>query len=79
MLGKRGGATGHKKKRIRKKELLAAPGKKLNETAVRALHEAAERRRVYDPLAASTNDYPQEQLEPTRYGDWEAGGKCSDF
>ena len=68
-----------KKKKIRKKDLLAAPGKKLDEIAICALREAAERRRDHDPCAARSEDCLQGKLEPTRYGDWESGGKCSDF
>jgi hypothetical protein len=48
--------------------------------AVRALNEAAARRRVAD----SAGPLPPEKggpagLEPTRYGDWERKGVISDF
>lgn len=68
-----------KARRIRKKEMFAAPGKTLNEAAKRALHEAAERRRKFDAVATRSEDCQDQRLEPTRYGDWEADGKCSDF
>ncbi|MEM8771836.1 MAG: DUF1674 domain-containing protein [Pseudomonadota bacterium] len=65
--------------KIRKRELLAAPGKKLDGAAKRALTEAAERRRAFDPCASIAGDCVSDRLDPTRYGDWEAGGKCRDF
>jgi len=67
------------RRKIRKKDLLAAPNKKLNNAAKRALSEAAARRRAFDPFSARSKDCPFGSLEPTRYGDWEAAGKCSDF
>lgn len=80
MLMKETGSGGQrKKKKIRKKDLLAARDKKLNEAAVRALREAAERRQLFDPACAVSEDCPRGRLEPTRYGDWETRGKCSDF
>lgn len=68
-----------KKKRIRKKDLFAARNKKLRGAAMRALTEAAERRRDFDAAGVRSEDCPSGSLEPTRYGDWDAGGKCSDF
>lgn len=65
--------------KIRKRDLLAAPGKKLTDIAKQALHEAAERRRLFDPCGFAAPDSEEERLEPTRYSDWEANGKCSDF
>ncbi len=65
--------------KIRKRDLFAAPGKKLTDIAKRALREAAERRRQFDPCGLAAPDCEDERLEPTRYGDWEANGKCSDF
>ncbi len=79
MLGKTNSSNKSKVNKIRKRDLFAAPGKKLNNMAARALHEAAERRRDHDAAAARSKDCTDDRLEPTRYGDWEADGKCSDF
>ena len=54
------------------------PKRKLTPEAERALAEAAERRK------AAAEKLPPEQggpagPEPTRYGDWERGGRCTDF
>ncbi len=68
-----------KRKKIRKRDLFAAPGKKLTAAALRALREAAERRRKFDAAFERSGDSDENRLEPTRYGDWEAKGKCSDF
>ncbi len=68
-----------KRKKIRKRDLFAAPGKKLNDAALRALREAAERRRKFDAAFERSGEDGESRLEPTRYGDWEAQGKCSDF
>ena len=59
----------------------AAPGKTLTPQARRALEEAAARRAAAEAEAAAG---PHEQNgpkgpEPTRYGDWEIGGRCTDF
>ena len=59
----------------------AAPAKPLNPAAERALAEAAARRAEIDQKVAAK---PKELSgrpgpEPTRYGDWEAKGICSDF
>lgn len=59
----------------------AAPGKDLTPAARRALLEAAERRAARE---AETASLPPEEggpagLEPTRYGDWERGGRAVDF
>jgi hypothetical protein len=56
----------------------AAPGKALSPAAIRALEEAAERRK------AAAEALPAEQggpagAEPTRYGDWERKGVAVDF
>lgn len=58
----------------------AAPGKKLTPAAKRALEEAEARRKA----AASAEDRPKELggpkgEEPTRFGDWERGGRAVDF
>jgi len=79
MLGDDNSGKKSKAKKIRKKDLFAAPGKKLNDAATRALREAAERRRDHDAIVERSEDCPEKSLEPTRYGDWEAQGKCSDF
>ena len=57
------------------------PRKPLLPEAERALAEAAERRAAIDH---KTIDRPKESggpkgPEPTRYGDWERKGMCSDF
>jgi len=57
----------------------ATPERPLDETARRALLEAAERR-----AAAGEADLPPEHggprgPEPTRYGDWEKKGLAADF
>jgi hypothetical protein len=67
--------------RSRAKASLDRPRKPLTPAAERALAEAAERRAVIDHKAAVR---PKESggpkgPEPTRYGDWERKGMCSDF
>lgn len=52
--------------------------------ALRALAEAAERRKRAEAAAAAKKSRPKEingpkGLEPTRYGDWERKGIASDF
>lgn len=59
----------------KKRRLWAAPGKKLNAESRRALEEAAERRSE----EAKADSDGCSNKEPTRYGDWESGGRCSDF
>lgn len=59
----------------------ANPDKQLSPEALRALAEAAERRKAAEPAAAAI---PAEVggppgPEPTRYGDWERNGLVSDF
>ncbi len=59
----------------------AAPGKPLTPAARRALLEAADRRAARDAEIAAL---PPEEggpsgPEPTRYGDWERGGRAVDF
>ncbi|MBB5519891.1 DUF1674 domain-containing protein [Amphiplicatus metriothermophilus] len=60
-------------------ELGAAPGKRLDRIARQALKEAARRRRAADPARLRSPCDGDGRLEPTRYGDWECGGRCSDF
>jgi len=52
--------------------------------AVRALKEAAERRAAQEKAAAEKSGEPKELggpkgEEPTRFGDWERGGRAVDF
>lgn len=59
----------------------AAPGKALPAAAVRALKEAQERRaaaRAAEERAPNELGGPKGE-EPTRYGDWERGGRAIDF
>lgn len=58
----------------------AAPDKALPPAAVRALEEAAERRRKEKAKADRPTEHngPSGE-EPTRYGDWERGGIAYDF
>ncbi|WP_284389636.1 DUF1674 domain-containing protein [Algimonas ampicilliniresistens] len=57
----------------------AAPGKALPPAAVRALKEAAERRRIEAEQERPTEHRGPSGEEPTRYGDWERGGIAYDF
>ena len=57
----------------------AAPDKVLSPAALRALSEAAERRRMEPVVAARTEDGGPGGPEPTRYGDWERKGMAVDF
>ncbi|HFB55176.1 MAG TPA: DUF1674 domain-containing protein [Hellea balneolensis] len=59
--------------------LHAAPGKKLSPEALRALEEAAERRKTQKTNPAPTETAGPKGVEPTRYGDWERGGIAYDF
>ena len=68
-----------KDSKIKHRELLAAPGKELSAVALSALTEAALRRRESDARRLVCEDNVERSLEPTRYGDWEADGKCRDF
>ena len=57
------------------------PARELTPEALRALAEAAERRRLAEAAAAAN---PMEikgrgGLDPVRYGDWEIKGLASDF
>ncbi|MEM8937066.1 MAG: DUF1674 domain-containing protein [Pseudomonadota bacterium] len=58
----------------------AAPGKDLPPEAVRALKEAAERRAAEDVKREKAREIggPKGE-EPTRFGDWERGGRAVDF
>lgn len=68
-----------KNPKVKRRELLAAPGKRLSKIAKSALIEAALRRRKSDVEKLSCEDNATRSLEPTRYGAWEADGKCRDF
>lgn len=61
----------------------AAPGKKLAPDAIRALEEAAERRRQAaeaEENAETAKEFNGPRgLEPTRNGDWERKGIAYDF
>jgi hypothetical protein len=58
-----------------------APKRELSPEAIRALAEAAERRRQAElDKSASTKEIGgQSGPDPVRYGDWEKGGIVSDF
>ena len=62
-----------------RKKLGAAPGKRLCKDAKTALKEAAARRSVGAPAAMAPDAPEMGKPEPTRFGDWEFGGRCSDF
>jgi len=57
----------------------ANPEKVLSPAALRALAEAAERRRQAEIALAQAEDGGPSGLEPTRYGDWERKGLAVDF
>lgn len=67
------------KRKVPEKELCAFPGKQLNKIAQQALEEAALRRRESDQASEISGDCPSGSPEPTRYGDWQNKGRCSDF
>ncbi|MBD3837676.1 MAG: DUF1674 domain-containing protein [Brevundimonas sp.] len=57
----------------------ATPERPLNETARRALLEAAERRAAQHETAPDVEHGGPRGPEPTRYGDWEKKGLAIDF
>lgn len=57
----------------------AAPGKPLTPAAQRALEEAQARRAAAAPTTLPNEDGGPNGLEPTRFGDWERGGRAVDF
>jgi hypothetical protein len=58
----------------------AAPGKKLNPAARRALEEAAARRAAARPaVPAEVEIGGPKGPEPTRFGDWDVKGIAVDF
>lgn len=57
----------------------ATPERPLDETAKRALLEAAERRAAAAATNAPTEHGGPTGPEPTRYGDWEKKGLAVDF
>lgn len=56
-----------------------APGKILTPEAKRALAEAAERRAQAEKLVLPHEEGGPSGPEPTRFGDWERGGRAIDF
>jgi len=58
----------------------ASPGKVLSPAAIRALNEAAARRKAdAEPVDRPPEKAGPNGAEPTRYGDWERGGIAYDF
>ena len=57
----------------------ATPARPLDETARRALLEAAERRAAAEAAPAPAEHGGPRGPEPTRYGDWEKKGLAIDF
>ncbi len=57
----------------------AAKDKKLSKAALDALREAEERRARETPAELPPEKGGPKGPEPTRFGDWEKGGKISDF
>jgi hypothetical protein len=57
----------------------AAPGKILTPEAKRALAEAAERRAQAEQAQLAHEEGGPSGPEPTRFGDWERGGRAVDF
>jgi hypothetical protein len=57
----------------------AAPGKVLTPAARRALEEAAVRRQAAAQPTLPHEDGGPAGPEPTRFGDWERGGRAVDF
>lgn len=55
------------------------PGKVLSPVARRALQEAEARRRAAKPKDEAAEFGGPSGEEPTRYGDWERGGRAVDF
>ncbi len=57
----------------------AAPGKDLSPAARRALEEAAARRKSAGGAERPPELGGPKGEEPTRFGDWERGGRAVDF
>ena len=57
----------------------AAPDKPLSPAARRALAEAAARRKAQKKAPPQAEKGGPAGEEPTRYGDWERGGRAVDF
>jgi hypothetical protein len=57
----------------------AAPGKALSPAAIRALEEAAARRKAGDHASLPAEQGGPAGAEPTRFGDWERKGVAVDF
>ena len=61
-------------------EIEIVPAKVLTPEAQRALAEAEERRRLHAAAGAAPKEIGgQSGPDPTRFGDWEKDGICSDF
>ncbi len=58
---------------------LGKPRRRLPAAAIRALAEAEERRRAAKAEALPAEKGGPKGGEPTRYGDWERGGRAVDF
>lgn len=57
----------------------AAPDKDLSPAAVRALEEAEARRAAKAARKSPKEIGGPQGADPTRYGDWERGGRAVDF
>ena len=57
----------------------APPTRKLTPEAQRALAEAEARRAAAHAQEQATEVGGRDGPEPTRFGDWEKGGRCTDF
>ena len=57
----------------------AAPDKELSAAARRALEEAAARRKESCQAVGAKELGGPKGAEPTRFGDWERGGRAVDF
>ena len=57
----------------------AAPDKPISAAARRALEEAAARRKAQKKTSSPPEKGGPKGEEPTRYGDWERGGRAVDF
>ncbi len=57
----------------------ATPGKTLSPEAIRALEEAEARRKAEREAVGAKEINGPKGPEPTRYGDWERGGRAVDF
>ena len=60
---------------------LYANGRRLTDIEIEALREARDRRAAIDAAASLPKEMGggDREAEPTRYGDWEKGGRAYDF